>query len=757
MKVKYTVLFSFLLLPALLFTQITSDLSLAELEAQNLELQARGDALGLMKNIQNRAIKYLQFDPQKVAELAADAQQLSDSLQDPKLATYNLMLQSMAEVFYDSNATLLGLRNAGRKADSLKEDTLQAFALRMEGEVARMVRGVDSSFLPLEKSLMIYEQLGLQREVAELLSQIAKSYSIGTQFDSASLYYDRAIALADEIGSLSLPSFIGDKAISRYFSGNKRESWELIQQAQPIFLRQKDTAHWAISASNGLSILVEMEDFDEVLNQAPHIVEMAKLGGESRAVMDAYINMGVAFQEKQLFDSADFYLRKGLTETTRQKNRGKESIALGSLGINFKLQGKMDSSEFYLMKSLEKVEGFNYLAKEKFTTMSNLGEIRFQQERYREALNLLEPAQTFFTENKVVTNQSQANQLALAKTYHALGKHTKAYEYMASAYVQQDTILNREQVRAMTKLESEVQFEQERERTELAFEAERERANLIRTGLLIGLVLLGLVAFFIYRNYRNQRLSNLALAEKNDQIEAQRKQLAQLNDTKDRIFSIIGHDMRKPALAFRGIAKKVNYLLKNEDYGTLQALGESIEKDALSLNKLTDDLLSWALLQKNVMPYQPEHIAVMEVVEESMDIFRPLAERKSIHISANIPEEMILLADRNAIRTILRNLIDNAIKYTPEGGTISIESREENGQAALLVKDTGVGMASETLKEIFLLKKEKSSPGTEGEKGSGLGLHLVHELVKLNKGSIEVFSKIKEGTRFELAFPIVSL
>ena len=98
------------------------------------------------------------------------------------------------------------------------------------------------------------------------------------------------------------------------------------------------------------------------------------------------------------------------------------------------------------------------------------------------------------------------------------------------------------------------------------------------------------------------------------------QQLEQLNRTKDRIFSIIGHDLRKPAIAFRGITQKVNYLLKKKDYETLERLGNEIEKDALSLNQLTDNLLSWALTQKDVMPYNPKAIEVAPLVEEQLSI-----------------------------------------------------------------------------------------------------------------------------------------
>ena len=137
----------------------------------------------------------------------------------------------------------------------------------------------------------------------------------------------------------------------------------------------------------------------------------------------------------------------------------------------------------------------------------------------------------------------------------------------------------------------------------------------------IGLISLLLLGFFI-----NSR-------RKNKLIAIQNTQLKELNNTKDYIFGIIGHDLRKPAIAFRGITKKVNYLLKNKEYDTLSKLGSEIERDAIALNNLTDSLLGWALAQKNVLPYNPDTINLQEIIREVEELFnRIIADKKNIYI-----------------------------------------------------------------------------------------------------------------------------
>ncbi len=241
--------------------------------------------------------------------------------------------------------------------------------------------------------------------------------------------------------------------------------------------------------------------------------------------------------------------------------------------------------------------------------------------------------------------------------------------------------------------------------------------------------------------------------ENEHQLAKQNKQLQQLNNVKDRIFAIIGHDLRKPALAFRGITKKVNYLLQKQDFKTLSAFGSTIEAEALALNKLTDNLLNWALMQKNIMPYHPNTLRVADVVEENVHLFKKMAKDKDLSLVSKVPIELQVFADRNALHTIVRNLIDNAIKYTPVGGKVEIEAEDTIEGVRIQVRDTGVGIPKEKLHDIFLLNQDKSEAGTAGEKGTGLGLHLVQELVKLNKGSLDVASRVGEGTAFKVILP----
>ena len=224
---------------------------------------------------------------------------------------------------------------------------------------------------------------------------------------------------------------------------------------------------------------------------------------------------------------------------------------------------------------------------------------------------------------------------------------------------------------------------------------------------------------------------------------------------KDQLFAIIGHDLRKPTLALRNIGSKVNYLIQSKDIKRLGKLGSIIEKNALTMNKLIDNLLNWSLLKKNMVHYYPDTIDLESITNSELALFHPVIEEKQLEVSTDFTNINIVQADINAIRTIIRNLVDNAVKYTPSCGQIHIYTKATESKVHWSVKDSGYGIAQEKLATLFQLRGGISEADTTGQKGTGLGLHLVYELLKINKGDIAVNSELNEGTTFEFTLPIL--
>ncbi|MFK7980134.1 MAG: ATP-binding protein [Saprospiraceae bacterium] len=264
----------------------------------------------------------------------------------------------------------------------------------------------------------------------------------------------------------------------------------------------------------------------------------------------------------------------------------------------------------------------------------------------------------------------------------------------------------------------------------------------------------------IYRLEKQKKLLKIEIVKATTKIradktliEAQANSLSALNRTKDQLFSIISHDLRRPALAFRGISKKVKFLLAQKEFDTLDKYGTSLENAANSLNNLLDNLLKWTMQQRGMLPYKPISLNILEAIEEILQAFEDRTNEKNIELRIIIPEITIAYVDPNAFTSIIRNLIDNAIKFTPNEGLIELTILKKSPNTVIRLKDSGVGIAKEKLSTIFDLKKQKSTQGTAGEQGTGLGLNLVRELVLLNKGMIKAESQEGIGTLFEIVLP----
>jgi signal transduction histidine kinase len=237
------------------------------------------------------------------------------------------------------------------------------------------------------------------------------------------------------------------------------------------------------------------------------------------------------------------------------------------------------------------------------------------------------------------------------------------------------------------------------------------------------------------------------------EIRKKERELAALNAGKDRLFAIVAHDLRKPALSFRGVGKKINYLIGKNDFARLQSFGTSLEGAAFSLNSLLDNLLGWASQQRNMLPYNPQQIALAELTQEALNYVKDQAADKKIDLQVTIPPGTSVYADPNAVLTIVRNLSSNAVKFTEREGAITISARASGANVVLLVSDNGIGISPDALSTLFDLSKQSKKDGTEGEKGTGLGLHLVKELVAINQGSITVESPSGRGTTFSVTLP----
>jgi len=250
--------------------------------------------------------------------------------------------------------------------------------------------------------------------------------------------------------------------------------------------------------------------------------------------------------------------------------------------------------------------------------------------------------------------------------------------------------------------------------------------------------------------------THLELKKSRDIIMAQNKELHELNATRDKFFSIIAHDLRNPFCQLIMLSDLLRNELRNYSLDQIEKWVQKLYQASERGYNLLANLLEWARSQTGRMPFQPEQVHLNDLVMESLEVFASAAEHKQFSVHAEIPEEMMIFADKNMLNTIIRNLVSNAIKYTERGGEVTIEAKErgEGKWIEIAISDTGVGIKEEKLEKLFRIDVHYSTIGTAREKGTGLGLILCKEFVEQHGGKIWVESEEGKGSMFTFTVPL---
>jgi len=255
---------------------------------------------------------------------------------------------------------------------------------------------------------------------------------------------------------------------------------------------------------------------------------------------------------------------------------------------------------------------------------------------------------------------------------------------------------------------------------------------------------------------QNENLVNLntRIVQKNEEILAQNQQLESLIATKDKFFSIIAHDLRNPFNNILGFSDLlVNFSEEYNQQETKQFI-ETIHNSAQSAYKLLGNLLEWAMSQTGQTEFKPENIFLEELIINTLKITVGNSQAKNINVSYAIDENVQVYADKNMMETILTNLVTNAIKYTHKFGEVEINVDPGLEEVKISIIDNGIGIKPDKIDKLFEVSEKTSTPGTEKERGTGLGLILCKEFIEKHGGTMGVDSEVGKGSIFWFTLPV---
>ncbi len=297
--------------------------------------------------------------------------------------------------------------------------------------------------------------------------------------------------------------------------------------------------------------------------------------------------------------------------------------------------------------------------------------------------------------------------------------------------------------------------------------ASDEQLFILTVGTFI-LIILAVLVVMVFINYQKQKHFSRELRAKNILIEAQIEEMGTLNKeisqqnrmleadnkTKDKLLSIISHDLRNPLVNTKGILNLVNQEMVPEDQAKQLLL--QLETQYMGTTSLLDNLLFWLKGQMSGKNLDRSVFIVYQLVKGLEDEHKMLFRRKNIIFNNNLHPQMFINADKEMIRIVLRNLISNAIKYTPENGTIQVHATQSITHAIICVEDSGIGMTQETIEKINA-KQYYTTAGTSMEKGSGFGLMLCSDLINRHDGNLIIESLPDKGSKFIIQLPLQSI
>ena len=472
-----------------------------------------------------------------------------------------------------------------------------------------------------------------------------------------------------------------------------------------------------------------------------------------------YNGIAASFLNLHQNDSSLMYYSKAHYLFKKTGKDGYQAIALANLGsVYVNYPDSLDKAKNVLTEALNKFKelGLNYYEAD---VKEGIGKVLCRQAKYKEAI------ETYNLSLQLTEQYNRGYALktsiykGLSETYENSGNFKLALKYQILYTQFTDSLVQKEKYEQIVNLEK--QYETEKKENEIIRLNTRHELTIIQLSknkqlrqlaFITAILLLVLVLFVLLKYFDNLK-SNLLLEEKNRLIEKSEQKLQLLNASKNKFFSIIAHDLKNPLHNVMGYS-----FLLSKDYDKFtederRKFATDINQSTNNIFRLLQNLLEWSRSQTGRLKFSPIEIQFKRILDNALSVLHSIANQKQIKLVCSHDPNLQVFADPLMIETVLRNLISNAIKFTPENGSIKIEAKNTGNEVLVSVKDTGIGLSEADLANLFRIDSKVKRKGTNNEDGSGLGLVLCKEFVDKNNGTIWAESTPGKGSSFYFSIP----
>jgi len=589
-------------------------------------------------------------------------------------------------------------------------------------------------------------------------------YEMRMANDRSLVYYRKAY---EEFIKADNQKEIGNCAVSigniLYELADFSEAYYFYLQSLNAYEKANDRRGIAMMENNLGTVSHEMGKLEEAKN---HYQRAYSIYHENGYVIDecqALNNIGLILYDNQLYDSSLVYFQEvlGIIDSIKADSEESQyvlSAVYNNMALSYRDLGETNLALSYLRKGLSMAlsidDQFNL-----GSVYTNLGSLFGVMKQQDSALYYLHRALRISREYGF-KNLELETYHELAVLHAGIGNYASAYNWHLRYDTVYKALFNENQAAQMAR--QRAHYEQELKDNEIEqLLSETQVQKTLNKLFLVFIVIIIALSLVIVINLRSRKRTYQMLAERNLQLSNALQKLSEsevelqkLNRSKDRIFSVVAHDLRNPVAAVHGFSELLN---DNFDQFTQETQKEyilQILQGTQRLQTLLENLLIWARSQMKAIKYNPEALKVKTVVDDCVKELKPNFDHKKVECLVKVDRNCEIFADKSMVYTVIRNLLMNAIKFSFPGGKIRVISENGELNCRIQIIDEGIGIQPEIQEKLFDANEAISSPGTTGESGSGLGLVICKEFLERNKGTISVESEPGNGSTFTVSLPL---
>jgi signal transduction histidine kinase len=580
-------------------------------------------------------------------------------------------------------------------------------------------------------------------------------------FTGAIKYYEKALPLfrqlKDTMNMTTCYSYIG---ISNFNMSKSKEA--IASYLEGLKLSKNDPDYSAELLANIGLVHDELDNFNEAIDYYKRALALNQSIRDTGSMAIDFDYLGATYARMKMSDSAVVNYHKALNLFKKIGKSDRYAISLSNIATVFpNYPDSLDKAINYFNLAWKKFQELGWLHYEA-DILQGIANVLSKQGKLEESVAMYHKSIKLAFQYKRELLLKKQIYLGLSEVYRQKGDYRQALENHILYTQYNDSVFEKQKYEQIANLEK--QYETEKKENEIIrLNAKQELTNIQLTknkqfNQLGFVTILLLVVFVVYilLKYNEKLKSNALLEEKNIRIEQSEQELRLLNASKNKFFSIIAHDLKNPFHNVLGysslLSKEYNHFTDDER----RKFASDINQSTNNIFRLLQNLLDWSRSQTGRLTFTPDNVEFGTILNKVLSVLNALAQQKKITIHTEFDKNLQLYADPLMIETVLRNLINNAIKFTQENGFIEIKAMLIDNEIKISVRDNGIGINENDIQNLFRIDSKVKRKGTNEEDGSGLGLILCKEFVDKNRGKIWAERNQDKGSTFLITIPAVS-